>query len=437
MVKGSVDGSDRHVVSGWAYDSSRPERPLDVSVFLGDRLLFQTEASAWRDDLAEAGIGDGCHAFFHVLPQPIEEDKLSDISVVAEGQRLALSRSSLGSPSDAYVVGSIERLDRYGVAGWAYNTAAPSHSVSVSILLEDRLLDRLDADLFRSDLEVANIGTGRHAFRYAFVDEVPEHELSKVSVRVGAVCLPRASLIEPFHASLVGNDPASGIDRIRSRARVFPVSLRRTFDIASDSVIGRLMRLLHKEFPPSVERITSMLNDLCDVAKSDNAERLHLEKMSVNFGDRVEQVEVSRTNTHFISVDRGVREYMLGYEPEILASIDLFVPDEGVLLDIGSNWGCFSIFLAARPRFSGRAYAFEPSSRSFQDLVKLVEDLKLKERIVCHKLALADYTGSARLSIGLFSGLSSISDSVAENYAVAYENVQVSRLTIWLFPALT
>ena len=88
-IQGSVDGLDRHLVCGWAYDSSLPDSAVVVEVFLGDRLLFQTEANAWRSDLAEAGMGNGCHFFLHAFPEPIEEDKLLEISVFAGTTELA------------------------------------------------------------------------------------------------------------------------------------------------------------------------------------------------------------------------------------------------------------------------------------------------------------------------------------------------------------
>lgn len=434
MIQGSIDGLDRHLISGWAYDTSLPDRAVAVTVFMGDQLLCETEAGVWRSDLAEAGIGNGCHSFVYVLPAPIEEEDFNEISVVVEGTKLPINRSFVGKPSDAFFVGSIERLDRYGVAGWAYNKAAPDHTVSLAISFEDRLLGTVEADLPRPDLEAA-IGSGRHGFRYAFSDEIPEDDLSKVVVQAGTVDLTRALPLQPFHASLAESGPASGIGQIWSRAVIFPVTLRRTFEISSESVIGRVMRLLYKEFPPSAERINPILYDLREAVKGSTYEKLHMEKMSVSFGERIEEVEVSRTNSHFVSVDRGVREFRNGYEPEILASIDLFVPNDGVLLDIGANWGCFSIFLAARPAFSGMVHAFEPSSLPFQDMVKIVEKLNLTNRIVCHKLGLADYTGSAQLSVGLDSGLSSISNSVADNYAVTYDEVQISQLDALSLPA--
>jgi FkbM family methyltransferase len=60
--------------------------------------------------------------------------------------------------------------------------------------------------------------------------------------------------------------------------------------------------------------------------------------------------------------------------------------------------------------------------------VKLVDDLNLKDIVTCYKLGLADYSGSAQLSIGLINGLASISDSVAPNYGTTFERVDISRL---------
>jgi FkbM family methyltransferase len=428
MILGSIDGLDRHLVSGWAYDTLSPDRALTVSVFLNDRLLFQKEADAWRSDLAGSGIGNGCHAFCHAFLHPIGEEEVLEISVVAGGQQLSRSPSLQKNPSDSFIVGSIEKLDSHGVAGWAYNSAAPNHTVSVSIFIGDNLLDCVDADLFRMDLETASAGNGQHGFRYPFSEKIGDTELSKVCVRVGPVNLPRFSPLAPFDVQLVESKLGSRIGRIWSEGIVFRVELRPTFEITCDSVIGRVMRLLYREFPPTADRINPILHELCEVVKNTNCDRLHLEKMLVHLSNRTEEVEVSRTNTQFIGIDRGIPEFSKGYEPEIQVSIDLIVPDNGVLLDIGSNWGCFSIFLATRPGFFGKIYAFEPSSQSFQNLTKLVNDLKLNECVVCQKLGLADYSGTARLSIGLMSGLSSTVNSVAENYAITYEEVRISPL---------
>jgi FkbM family methyltransferase len=88
-----------------------------------------------------------------------------------------------------------------------------------------------------------------------------------------------------------------------------------------------------------------------------------------------------------------------GYEPQTTALINLLTPPEGVFYDIGSNWGWFSLALAARPGFRGRIHAFEPFPSSFADLSSMVEQAQLRDRIQCHPTALSDRCGDARMHL--------------------------------------
>src|ERR1700733_4301489 len=65
-----------------------------------------------------------------------------------------------------------------------------------------------------------------------------------------------------------------------------------------------------------------------------------------------------------------------GHEPELAHLIDLLVPDDGVFLDVGSNFGYFSIYLGTRPKFRGHIHAFEPIAGSFAGLRDMVNSLQ-------------------------------------------------------------
>lgn len=95
------------------------------------------------------------------------------------------------------------------------------------------------------------------------------------------------------------------------------------------------------------------------------------------------------------------------YEPEVSALMDLLVPDDGCFLDIGANWGWFSLLVASRPGFRGHIHAFEPMPETFADLAGVVREMGLEDRITCHGMALSDREGSARMGIpgSLQSGL--------------------------------
>jgi autotransporter-associated beta strand protein len=60
---GNLDGIDGNSITGWAYDPERPDQPVTLEVLDGDGLLAQVVANRYRDDLVEAGYGDGRHGF--------------------------------------------------------------------------------------------------------------------------------------------------------------------------------------------------------------------------------------------------------------------------------------------------------------------------------------------------------------------------------------
>ncbi len=91
-------------------------------------------------------------------------------------------------------------------------------------------------------------------------------------------------------------------------------------------------------------------------------------------------------------------QHVPGYEPETSALLDALVGPEAVFYDIGSNWGYFSLFLAARAGFRGKVHAFEPSAESFGDLLDLVRQTGLAPQITCHNVGLSDRTGAAALA---------------------------------------
>jgi len=173
--------------------------------------------------------------------------------------------------------------------------------------------------------------------------------------------------------------------------------------------------MLHKFYPHhhplTREAIEWLLAHFLDAAASENWSDLVIGNITVEFPDGIRRAKVRTTNTQFAALDRkNTIEYANGYEPATGALIDRLVPEDGVLFDIGANWGYFSIYLATRPSFHGTVHAFEPIPDTFQDLSGLITDLGLNERVQAHKVALSDVVGEATMSIpGHHSGLARIS----------------------------
>ncbi|MGO9698444.1 MAG: Hint domain-containing protein [Xanthobacteraceae bacterium] len=67
-LRGSVDRVTPHVIEGWAQNAEHPEAPVCLDIYAGGRLIGEVLANRYREDLEQAGLGSGRHAFRFTLP---------------------------------------------------------------------------------------------------------------------------------------------------------------------------------------------------------------------------------------------------------------------------------------------------------------------------------------------------------------------------------
>jgi hypothetical protein len=70
---GSLDQVDGEAISGWAWDSTKPESPIKVDIYDGDEKLATVPADEFRPDLKKEGKGDGKHAFQFRTPDALKK----------------------------------------------------------------------------------------------------------------------------------------------------------------------------------------------------------------------------------------------------------------------------------------------------------------------------------------------------------------------------
>ena len=70
-LRGFVDRVTPHAIEGWAQNAIYPEAPVCLDVYVGGRLIGQTLANHYREDLKHAGIGSGHHSFAFMPPAGI------------------------------------------------------------------------------------------------------------------------------------------------------------------------------------------------------------------------------------------------------------------------------------------------------------------------------------------------------------------------------
>jgi SAM-dependent methyltransferase len=93
-VTGCVDRVATRQIDGWAFHEEDPSEHLIVTVRLEGAEIGSSSANLFREDLKEAEIGAGDHAYLIELTQPIEESQFEQIVALAtsrSGQSQLLS----------------------------------------------------------------------------------------------------------------------------------------------------------------------------------------------------------------------------------------------------------------------------------------------------------------------------------------------------------
>jgi len=191
----------------------------------------------------------------------------------------------------------------------------------------------------------------------------------------------------------------------------FATQLRCPIRLEAFSVLSRIIRhaTYAEEAPPTQASLWSIHHDLQTALRSGHPDWIHKDRLHVRFADREAMAVVDMTNTQFIGADRSLAVFARGYEPEIGILMDAFVPDDGVLVDAGANWGYFPLFLAARPGFRGHILAVEPFPASAAALAGVIAATGIRHLVEPLAIALGAAPGRAAMSAELFTGNNRIS----------------------------
>ncbi|WP_373511562.1 T9SS type A sorting domain-containing protein, partial [Persicitalea sp.] len=93
-VEGFFDTADCGTLSGWAYDATQPNTPINVDLYEGSTLIqANIAASNFRQDLQNAGKGNGVHGFSISTPSSLKNGTNRSISFRISGCTYTLSNS--------------------------------------------------------------------------------------------------------------------------------------------------------------------------------------------------------------------------------------------------------------------------------------------------------------------------------------------------------
>ena len=112
------------------------------------------------------------------------------------------------------------------------------------------------------------------------------------------------------------------------------------------------------------------------------------------------------TNSQFCSIYSP--QYKDCYEPDVSGAIEIFLPQNGTFIDIGSNWGHHAFFAAIHK--DAEVKIFEPNPLVFNDVANIRKDLNIaNDKFELHNIGLSNFSGEITLVQKYFeSGLASI-----------------------------
>lgn len=213
--------------------------------------------------------------------------------------------------------------------------------------------------------------------------------------------------------------------------RTIPCALRRPITLSRTSAHIHLATLGFQTAQQQLEGLERALDCLSEAFAKGDLESVFRSEVSIALGDgAVKMIPLCTANTQLHGLNDRSDGFKYGYEPDVAAAIDFFVPSEGVMVDAGANFGYFSLYLASRAGFVGLVHAFEPSSRGFADLRTLVSLSGLDDRVQIYPLALGDSQGEVTLLMSRSDGLSTTSTQLANSLekVLREESVAMRRL---------
>jgi hypothetical protein len=90
---GYLDSANCSLVGGWAWDGNQPNTPINVDISVDGVVKGTVSANLFRQDLLNAGIGNGYHGFQWTLPAAYDDGAAHSVSATISGTSQALGTS--------------------------------------------------------------------------------------------------------------------------------------------------------------------------------------------------------------------------------------------------------------------------------------------------------------------------------------------------------
>jgi RHS repeat-associated protein len=163
---GSFDEADCTWLAAWAWDGSQPNSSINVDIYDGTTLIATVLASTFRQDLLNAGLGNGNHGFWYPTPPSLKTGTAHSVTLKVGGTSTVVGGTRTVSCSAPSIGGFLDVAACSQLTGWAWDGNQPNSPTNVDIYDGPTLIATVLATTFRQDLKNAGIGNGYHGFTY-------------------------------------------------------------------------------------------------------------------------------------------------------------------------------------------------------------------------------------------------------------------------------
>ncbi len=182
-LEGFLDGANCIQIVGWAWDSSQPNTPINVDIY-GDNVLIATvTADSFRQDLVNAGKGNGVHGFIVATPAGLQDGQPHSVRVKFANTNIDLTDSPRSVTCGKE--GVHENADCSLITGWAWDPNQPNTPINVDVYLDNDTFRSIlaPANQFRQDLVDAGKGNGVHGFGFPTPDFLKDGQPHSIRVK--------------------------------------------------------------------------------------------------------------------------------------------------------------------------------------------------------------------------------------------------------------
>src|SRR5260370_35922043 len=89
-TSGYMDSANCSTVTGWAWDSTQPNTPINVDLYDYNVPVATVPANIFRSDLLAAGVGNGYHGFSFTVPPYLKDGHLHGMVGYIGGTKITL-----------------------------------------------------------------------------------------------------------------------------------------------------------------------------------------------------------------------------------------------------------------------------------------------------------------------------------------------------------